>query len=161
MDEFGPGADNDRRPVSIKIRAETSCFHREHSPEAYRLIDDYVTKLHFSKSDFKIEEHESGPEILVWIKGGVEFVKSLIELVVAIVKARSEGNKKGDQPSSSLEIIIRGFYKDGEYFEEKIIRIPPDHPIAEKMIKEALQKQLEESAQKKPGKRKKKPGPHS
>ena len=161
MDDLGSGTNNDRRPISIKIRAETGCFHREHSPEAYRLIDDYAATLHLPRSDFKIEDHESGPEILVWIKDTLGFAKTLIEFVMTIVKARSEGIKKGDRPTGPLEIIVRGFYKDGEYFEEKIVRIPPDHPLAEKIIEQALQKQLEaHRPKKKPSKRKKNPPPH-
>ncbi len=144
MNEFTAGTTEAGTAISIKIRIETGCFHREHSPHAYRIIDAYASELSRSAPElsFTIEEHETGPEILVWLKESMEFAKSLIELVVTIYKARKEGNKQGDKPSSPLEIIVRGFQKDGVYYEEKIIRISPDHPMAEKLVKDALQKQL-------------------
>jgi len=50
--------------VSIKVRVTSGCFHREHSPRAYELIDRSLAKLSGSDDSFAFEEHESGPEIL-------------------------------------------------------------------------------------------------
>jgi hypothetical protein len=154
IDEFSSAMGKAGEAISVKVRIDTGCFHREHSPQAYTIIDAYGAGLSRSvpEFNFRIEEHETGPEILVWLKEGMGFAKTLIDLVVTIVKARAEGNKKGDHPSSPLEIIVRGFHKDGVYYEEKIIRISPDHPLAESAIKEALNKQL---GTKKPSKSKK------
>jgi hypothetical protein len=69
---------------------------------------------------------------------GLTLAKSVIDLITAIVKARSEGIKKGDKPSHPLELIVRGHSKDGEYFEEKILRIPPEQVVNVKMIEDAL-----------------------
>jgi hypothetical protein len=143
MERFGGPTPDKRVPVSIKVRIESGCFHREHSPQAYRLIDDLVAKADKSNLDFQIHEHESGPEILIYLAvttAGLTFAKSVVDLITAIVKARSEGIKKGDRPSDPLELIVRGHSKDGEYFEEKILRIPHDQIVTTKVIQEALAK---------------------
>lgn len=59
----GPG----EAAVSIKVRVVSGCFHREHSPRAYELIDRSLTKLPGSDGSFAFEEHESGTEILVYL----------------------------------------------------------------------------------------------
>ena len=131
-------------PVSIKIRVTGGCFHREHSPEAYRVIDDHVSRSDFSDIHYRIEEHESGPEILVYLAvttAGLTFAKSVVDLITAIIKARSEGIKRGDKPSEPLEIIVRGHTKDGEYTEERIMRIPPETSITAKQLEDAFQQQ--------------------
>lgn len=51
--------------VSIKVCVVSGCFHREHSPRAYELIDRGLAKR--SNASFAFEEHESGPEILVYL----------------------------------------------------------------------------------------------
>ena len=55
-------------PVSIKIRITSGCFHREHSPQAYKIIDEGLRDL---PKDVAWEEHESGPEIIAWAAAGV------------------------------------------------------------------------------------------
>ena len=131
-------------PVSIKVRVEGGCFHREHSPDAYRLIDDYTAAADLSDVHYQIEEHESGPEILVYLAvttAGLSLAKSVLELITSIIKARSEGIKRGDSPAEPLEIIVRGHTKDGEYLEEKILRIPTGTTITPKQLAEAFPKQ--------------------
>lgn len=142
--------------VSIKVRVVSGCFHREHSSEAYRLIDYYLANEDLSDIYFEFEEHESGPEILVYLTltaAGLNFAKSVIDLITAVIKARSDGIKRGDQPSEPLELIVRGYAKDREYFEETVLKIPAEHMATSKEVKDALAK-AKLSAQKK--KRKKK-----
>jgi hypothetical protein len=50
--------------VSIKVRVVSGCFHREHSPRAYQIIDEQFARL--STDSFAFEEHESGPELLAY-----------------------------------------------------------------------------------------------
>jgi len=149
LTEFQTARDVEGTALSIKIRIEAGCFHREHSPIAYEIIDAWVAHPELQGSDFKIEEHETGPEILLWITAGLGIAKGIIDLVVTIVKARAEGSKKGDRASGPLQIIVRGFQKNGEFFEEKIVQIPPDHPQAEKMIRDAFESNLKASDTKK------------
>jgi hypothetical protein len=143
MSDFGPAPEIGSEPMSVKIRVASGCFHREHSPEAYRLIDDYVRRQRPGKERIKIEEHESGPEVLAYIAAttaGLAFTKSVIDLVVAIVKARSEGIRRGDGPHHDLELIVRRFDKKGEYAEEKIMRISSSEAIDAKKLADALNK---------------------
>lgn len=143
MERFGASNVEGLVPVSIKIRITSGCFHREHSPEAYRIIDRHLAGADLSDVQYQVEEHESGPEILVYLAvaaAGLGFAKSIVELVTTIIKARSEGIKKSDRPSEPLELIVRGYRKDGEYFEETVLRIPSHQNITPKQIEEALSK---------------------
>jgi hypothetical protein len=74
-------------------------------------------------------------------------------LVTAIIKARSDGIKKGDRPSDPLELILRGHSKDGEYFEETVLRVPPEQLITPKQIEDALAKRKPETQKKKRNKK--------
>jgi hypothetical protein len=117
------------------------CFHREHSPEAYRIIDDFLSTTDLSDVHLHFEEHESGPEILVYMAvaaAGLTLAKSVVELITAIIKARSEGIKRGDKPCEPLELIMRGHSKDGEYYEETVLRIPNHEPVTPKQIADVL-----------------------
>jgi len=141
MADFGSAKPEGSQPISIKIRVDSGCFHREHSPEAYKLIDAALSGAGWPGGAFKFEEHESGPEILVFAAvatAGLTLAKSVIELITAIVKARAEGIKKGDHPSAPLEIIVRGYWQDGEYFEKKILRVPPGEIVTAKLIEDAI-----------------------
>jgi len=152
MGDFGSVKTDDLVPVSIKVRVTSGCFHREHSPHAYRLIDDFLARTDLSDTRCRLEEHESGPELLVYLAvtaAGLGVVKSVVELVTAIIKARSEGIKKGDRPSDPLELIVRGHSKGGEYFEETVLRIPAEHVITPKQIEDALAKKKPEARKKK------------
>jgi len=112
--------------VSIKVRVISGCFHREHSPRAYFLIDQVLSSLPPSEPGFAFEEHESGPELLVYLAlatAGVTLAKSVIDLVTAIIKARSEGVKKGDRPSDPVELIVRRTGEGSEFREEVVVRL--------------------------------------
>jgi hypothetical protein len=145
MQDFGPAEADGLVPVSIKVRVMSGCFHREHSPQAYRLIDDYLAAADLSHVRHRFEEHESGPELLVYLAvtaAGLGVVKSVVELITTIIKARSEGIKKGDTPSHPLELIVRGHSEDGEYFEEKVLQIPPEQVVTPTQIEDALAKSI-------------------
>lgn len=43
MGAFGEAPTADVVPVSVKVCVSSGCFHREHSPEAYRLIVRYLS----------------------------------------------------------------------------------------------------------------------
>ena len=131
-------------PLSIKVRVSSGCYHREHSPHAYSLIDRHLTEL-ITYDEFTFEEHESGPELLVFVAAmtaGISLAKSIIDLIVAIIKARSEGIKKGDHPTSPLELIVRRTYKDEEFREETVLRIGHDEGINREIIEERLKQSM-------------------
>lgn len=134
--------------VSIKVRVVSGCFHREHSPRAYELIDRNLAKLSGSDS-FAFEEHESGPEILLYLAvttAGLSLAKSVVDLITAIIKARSEGIKKGDSPSDPLELIVRRVHDAEEFREETVLRIGHKDAVAkvEQQLKDALRKLLKD-----------------
>jgi hypothetical protein len=126
--------------VSIKIRVSSGCFHREHSSRAYALIDNYLSNI-APDEVFSFEEHESGPELLVYVAAvtaGISLAKSVIDLIVAIIKARSEGIEKGDHPTAPLELIIRRVNKKGEFKEEALLRIDHRNEITREIVEKYL-----------------------
>jgi len=87
------------------------------------------------------QEHESGPELLVYVAAataGVTLAKSVIDLIVAVIKARSEGIKHGDHPSDPLELIVRRTCDGGEFREEIVLRVPHKDAVRVKEIRELL-----------------------
>jgi hypothetical protein len=109
--------------VSVKVRVESGCFHREHSPEAYKIID---ARLRRPPNHTEVIEHESGPELLLYLAvtaGALSLAKSVIELIMEIFKARAAGIKKGDHPRDPLVLIVRRVDEKNEYHEDVILRV--------------------------------------
>jgi hypothetical protein len=125
-------------PVSIKVSVVSGCFHRDHSPRAYALIRQHLTRLSPTETEFAFEEHESGPEILVYVAAGIALAKSVIDLVVAIIKARSEGVKAGDVASEPVELIVRRTVQGGTVQEEMVLRFNHTDPVSAKVVGERL-----------------------
>jgi hypothetical protein len=124
--------------VSIKIGIDSGCFHREHSPEAYRLIDQKISKIH---DDIQFVEHETGPELLVYLAVGTAALslgKSVIELITEIIKARSAGIQKGDHPREPLKLIVRRTDEKNGFQEEIILCIGHHESIDQKTIDEKV-----------------------
>jgi hypothetical protein len=95
--------------------------------------------------EFSFIEHESGPELLVYVAlgtAGITLAKSVIDLITAIIKARSEGAKKGDRHDYPIELIVRGFGDDGKIDEEVVLKfdswVPVDRDLIEKTLKEKV-----------------------
>jgi hypothetical protein len=123
--------------VSIKIRVRSGCFHREHSPHAYRQIDQNLRISRLSGTDLEFEEHESGPELLVYLAvatAGISLAKSVIDLITTIIKARADGIKAGDTPSAPLELIVRRVDRGSEFLEEVVLRVGHTDPLDEKVL---------------------------
>lgn len=147
MERFHRGR-GDGLELSIKVRVTSGCFHREHSPEAYRIIDDYLS-THRS-DDCLFEEHESGPELLVYLAvatAGLGLAKSVVDLVTTIIKARSEGIRNGDRPSDPLVLIIRGIGPDREFHEDELLRIDSHQPPTDQTIEDELTKAINQIAE--------------
>ena len=113
--------------VSLKVRITSGCFHREHSPRAYAHIDRHLASVPaFQRSEVAFVEHESGPELLVNLALDItraNLAKSVIDLIVAIIKARTEGVKSGDRPNDPVEVIVRRVGDGGKFVEETVLRI--------------------------------------
>jgi hypothetical protein len=91
---------------------------------------------------------------------GLTLAKSAIDLITAIIKARSEGVKRGDRPADSVELIIRRIEdSSGGFREETALRIgcntPIDRQVIEKQIAKALERLIEPSE---PAQSKQQPG---
>jgi len=126
--------------VSIKVRVSAGCFHREHSPQAYRLIDHHLDKLSLH-TELVFEEHESGPELLVYVAVAtavVTLTKCVVDPVTAIIKARSDGIRKGDHPSEPLELIVRRTESERTVREEVILRVGHNDRVSSKTIHRRL-----------------------
>ncbi len=119
-------------PVSIKVRVDSGCFHREHSPRAYAIIDDALSRTDLRAERARFVEHESGPELLAWITLGaatLNLTTGLINLVVTVLRARRDGIRSGDHPAAALVLIVRGHDPKDEYREQRLLEIAPDDPI--------------------------------
>lgn len=131
--------------ISIKIRVESGCFHREHSPKAYEIIDKELKAFDSVKEKAVLIEHESGPEILVYLSlvgGFISLSASIINIITAIINARRKGSEYGDRASSNITLIVRNFNKKGDIKEEKIISIDHMDELNQKVVKELLDKGL-------------------
>jgi hypothetical protein len=137
--------------VSFKIRVNSGCFHREHSPQAYEIIDQNLRSLARTDTHIVFEEHESGPEILAYVAlaaTGLGFAAQVINLITAIIKARSEGIKKGDHPTDPMHLIVRRVHDAEGFREEQVLTIGHTDTIDEaklqRQLTEALRKLLKE-----------------
>ncbi len=131
--------------ISIKVRVVGGCFHREHSPRAYEVIDQYLTEQPNVCSEIGFVEHESGPELLIWVAAGtavITLAKGVIDLITAILRSRTGGVRKGDTPREPLEIIVRRTEGGGKFLEEFVMRIGHDGPIDSNAIERKIEKAL-------------------
>jgi hypothetical protein len=131
--------------LSIKIRVTSGCFHREHSPEAYKIIDNEIRQLDLKKERIGLIEHESGPEILVYLAltaAAIQLSASVIDLIRSIIEGRRKGIEKGDHPHDDLHLIVRGFNKKGDLKDETILTIKHFDKIDKKQIKELIEKSV-------------------
>jgi hypothetical protein len=122
-------------PISIKVRVVSGCFHREHSPHAYELIDQQLS----TTPDYDLLEHESGPELLTWVTDGVSIATGVITAVVAIVQARRSGVERGDHPREPLELIVRRADNVDGVREETVLRLGSADSVDSEAIKALLE----------------------
>jgi hypothetical protein len=134
-------------PASIKVRVTGGCFHREHSPEAFSLIDEAMQEIRVSETPTELIEHETGPEILVYLAvttAGLSLAKSVVDLITAILKARQAGISQGDRPDQPLEVIVRLIDDSDTYRESQIIELDKDDQVDSETIQRILNEELEQ-----------------
>jgi hypothetical protein len=124
--------------LSIKLKNPSGCFQREHSPDAYALIDPYLKNL---PPNVEFLVHESGPELLI-IAAATTLAANVIGLITAIIKAREEGEKKGDRSAQPLELIVRRAEDGHKLREETVLRIGHAGQPGEKTIEEQVEKAI-------------------
>ena len=134
--------------ISIKIGPAVTqygavgCYHRQCSPHAYEIIDTYLKTTPLDKESVKYEEHESGAELLVFLAlgtAGISLAKSVIDLVITIIKARQEGIKAGDHRDSPIQLRIRRVESAKTVKEDIILNFTPCETVDKIIINEALQ----------------------
>jgi hypothetical protein len=126
---------HDGHAVSIKIRVVGGAFEPPSSPQAFEMIYQLADKL---PDNVEYVPHESGPELLIYVASGVALTTSVINLVVAILKARSDGIKKGDKFKDDLELIVRRVDARDRFEEEIVLRIAHTDKVEPKKIRELL-----------------------
>lgn len=127
--------------VSIKLRVVGSCFCRSCCPYAYARIDAHNAAASKERLHFQFQEHESGPEIIFYLAAataGLTFATSVVNLIAAIVKARSEGLKHGDRAESVIELIVRRADDANGIKEERVLRISPRDGVDRAAIERVL-----------------------
>jgi hypothetical protein len=148
MRRFTPPRDGDVA-VSLKVRVISGCFHREHSPQAYALIDERQTSLPDDGARVEFVEHESGPELLVALDltaAGLALTASVISLVVAILDARRKGVGRGDQPSAPVELVVRRIDYGDTFREERVLSIASDESVDPAQVEALLRAMLDRGA---------------
>jgi hypothetical protein len=124
-------------PISIKVRVDSGCYSRGCCPFAFGIIDNRVHILQRKRERFIFEEHETGPELLVYLAvtaAGLGLAKSVVELVTAIIKARSDGRKHGDRHDEPITLVVRHLQEGETFAEERLLTIQPNDQIASSMV---------------------------
>lgn len=128
--------------ISIKIKPVNGgccCFHCW--PKTWEIINEYIYPFGPLKDEgdvlidkmnekFVLECHESGPEIVAYLKTiSIDLIKSIIELIITLLKAFQNEKHKS---TLKFKIIKRCFQK-GQIEEEKIMEL--DLPLSNDVIK--------------------------
>lgn len=134
--------------ISIKLfPLGIYCCCSDCLPETWSIVNEFIAPcgpvkhegdalVKRDENKFVLEQHESGPEIIVYLAvatASLTLIKSIIDLISIIVKGLSNERKK--RPTR-IKILKRQLIK-GEIEEENLIEI--DIPISKDM-----QKRLEE-----------------
>lgn len=156
MKEFGADVGAEGPIVSFKIRAVTGCYCRGCCPAAHQELDRYLKEHPFDARYFQYLEHESGPELLIYIgaataatvmlTAGINLVKSVVDLATTVVKARADGRKQGDRKPEPLVIIVRTIDGAGAYRECEILQVDTLAPPTPKAIEKAVTEEFEKIA---------------
>ncbi|MGA2623766.1 MAG: hypothetical protein ABSF91_07935 [Bacteroidota bacterium] len=128
-------------PLSIKVRVDSGCYSRGCCPFAFRLIDNKLSELQQHPQRFKFEEHETGPELLVYLAlttAGLGLAKSMIEFVTAIIKARSEGRKHGDRHDEPVTLVIRRLQDQSTLAEERLFTFHQNDKVTDSIIEQLI-----------------------
>jgi hypothetical protein len=123
--------------VSVIICGPRDAWEHKDYHNYYEAVASYLDR-HHRRYDFC--KHESGPEIIVYLAvgtAGITLAKSVIDFVTALIKARSGGIKRGDEPANPIEIVVRR-YGGGNYEQEYALRIPANATVQSEAIKEAI-----------------------
>lgn len=133
-------------PVSIKVRVKGGCFCRSCCPSAWQQIDEAFPHLRDRSDDYVFEEHETGPEVIMYLAvahAGICLAKSIVDLITTIIKARSDGAKIGDRRPEPIELIVRYVREDSTLREEVAMEVEQHKRVTKKQVNDGLVKALE------------------
>jgi hypothetical protein len=133
----------DEQIISIKMKVDSGCYERSCCPKAWELVDEYISSHRDTDANYELVKHESGPEILTAIAAGVALSASIIDLITAILNARTEGMKRGDKHKSAIKLIVRGLDRKGGYVEKIVLNIEPEEKVKAREIGKMLSKTIE------------------
>ncbi len=143
--------------ISIKLSPPSGCCCSDCWPETWRIVNQDISPCGPIKHEgdalikkdgniFVLEQHESGPEILVFLAlatASATLVKSIIDLITTIIEGLSTEHRK--QPPH-IKIVKRRLIK-GKFEEENLIEI--DIPVS-KNIEKQLEEKIKQSLNKNP-----------
>jgi hypothetical protein len=134
--------------ISIKLQVPDCFCSGRHAPTANRLIDDYRLRHPLDAKCFEYVQHESGPELLLCLglaaagvglaREALSLVKSVVELVTTVVKARSEGQRNGDEQHGPMVILVRGLDANDAFYERHVLKVDLHTPQSEEAIGTSL-----------------------
>ena len=146
---------NHEKYIAFKLSPPSGCCCSDCWPETWQTVNQFIYPCGPIKHEgdvliknngniFVLEQHESGPEIIVYLKSAIDFTKSVIDLIVTIIKGVSKEHKK---QLSRIRISRRQII-EGKIEEENLIEI--DIPISENMAKKLIEGKIKLPINKKP-----------
>jgi hypothetical protein len=118
-----------------------------------RSLQDYRFAVPRPADNLEVVEHESGPELLLYLAVGtgvLSLAKSVIELVIEVIKSRSAGIKKGDSPRDPLVLIVRRVDEKNDYREEIVLRMGHRDKVDSGLIEKKLNDSIHDLFKDKP-----------
>jgi hypothetical protein len=134
-----------KKYISIKLSPPSGCCCSDCWPETWRTVNQAIQPfgpilhegdvlINKDGDTFVLEQHESGPEILVFLAlatASTTLAKSVIDLIITIIKSLSRENRK--QPPR-IKIVKRYITKGEIEEEENLLEI--DIPISKNIEKQ-------------------------
>lgn len=149
MDRFHRTARGDGIAISIKLRAERGNFDHYGFPDLYPSLNAVLRQR--KSDDIAIQEHESGPEWLIYLvvtASVLNLIKPMIELITVALKAREKPRKNdgGVRKAPPLVLIVRRLDDEQIYRQRIVCRIEPDQTIKTVDLEAELEAAIEEIA---------------
>jgi hypothetical protein len=128
--------------ISIKLRDKNNPYGWDDLySEIHELLQRGQDRRGIPSEEWFFERHESGPEIITVIGAGLSLAAGIVSLLTAIISLSSQKQTKG-RPPAELELSVRGFSWNDEFFDQVITGINLNHALSagalNKKIAEAL-----------------------
>lgn len=137
LERFNHG-DGKGLALSVKVRVKSNCFCYDHSGRFHQMMDRDRRGEREGTSHWEYEEHESGPEWLLYLaltaaglgiaEKTLGIVKSVVDLVALSVKSHREERRKRRQTPEPLIIVVRGFDPEGAFLRIPLWKLETTRP---------------------------------